>query len=121
MSMNMLNQLHNAKLSEISAEEKEKTPVTKLPKHVQRDLARYHEATDLCRLLAGKVRLAGFDPDSGRDEVRRPYDWRSKEISERRRAAVNLKTSTQIALMKTTKTEQRGAVMERYVKALAAI
>ncbi len=121
MSMHMLNQLHNAKLSEIGKEGDERIPLANLPKSLQRDITTYHAAQDSCSRLSRKIREAGYDPESGRDGLRRPYDWRNKEKTERRQAASTLRTMTHIALMKCVKATERGVVMERYVKALKSI
>jgi hypothetical protein len=119
-AMNMMSQLHHAKLAEINKDEH--IPLEDVPKHVRRDMERYKEAQSLCNLLSKKITLAGYEPDSGHAEgVRRPYDWRRKERLERVSKASALKTTTHIALMKCDKNSDRAKVIEGYVKALKAI
>lgn len=120
MSIHMLNHLHAAKVIDVNKDER--IPWSKVPKIVRRDMERLRDARSLCELLSKKVNLAGFEPDSSHIEgVRRSYDWRREEKAKRMQAMSTLKTTTHIALMKCKRNDERALVMERYVKALAAI
>ncbi len=119
MSALMLSQLHAAKVTEINKDER--IPIEDVPAAVRRDFKRYRDAQVLCATLSKSIRRAGFEPDSGRGDVRRPYDWRRQEKADRLKALTQLKTTTQIELMKFPRITDRAVVMERYVKALQKI